>query len=138
MPSKRSKYWKGIKYEQKVHAEMFRRYEARYLWGQWFAYMANTKNTVQYCQVDGLLFAEPESRIVVCEIKHSHVPDAYFQLTQEYMPILRKAFPKFELAPLEIVRWYDPATAFPVQVEMQPNPLAAAVEAFSVHILNRH
>ena len=114
-----------------------KRYEIFYIPSPWFAFYSSTRETVQYCQPDGLLFVEELGRVVVCEVKYNHVPDAYFQLNQKYLPVVAAAFPSLEISLCEIVRWYDPAVDFPCKVKLTPDLRKVAPGDFGLHILNR-
>ncbi len=105
----------------------------------WFAFYAENRDTVQYCQPDGLLFYDEDGqdKLVICEIKFQHVPDAYFQLQNKYLPVVEKAFPRQDIALCEIVKWYDPSTAFPCSVRQAARPHEVQPSEFGVHILNR-
>lgn len=80
---------------------------------------------------------ENEAKVVICEVKLSHVSDAYFQLLDKYVPVIKAAFPHLTVAACEVVKWYDAATSFPCDVSLRPDPSGVSPEEFGVHILNR-
>lgn len=57
-----------------------------------------------------------KDHVVVFEIKHQHVPEAFWQLRRLYAPLLREYFSSRLVSCVEICRTYDPATPFPVPV----------------------
>jgi hypothetical protein len=78
-------------------------------------------------------------RAIILEIKLKHTPDAYFQLTNLYLPLLRRYFdrPGYSLACAEVCRWFDPWTAFPCRVRQLERLEDAKPDSFGVHIHNR-
>ena len=94
---------------------------------------------MRYCQPDGLLFFEEgdQNRIVLCEVKYQHVPDAYFQLQDKYLPVVEAAFPGLPISLCEVVKWYDPAVSFPCEVKKTALIHEVKTNEFGVHILNR-
>lgn len=55
-----------------------------------------------------------ESRsICVVEVKLSHTPDAWYQLTKLYGPVVAKAFPGWKIRLLEITKSFDPSVGLP-------------------------
>ncbi len=129
------KYTRGLKYERKVSEKLDSLYGSDWEPGAWFWYQAAGMEKRKYCQVDGILTVGKRKILVEC--KYNHCPDAYFQLTNLYLPVVRFLFPKAEIALCEIVKWYDPDTAFPCSVVLLPRLHEAKGENFSVHILNK-
>jgi len=121
-----------------VHYRLGKAYGINYVPSLWFAFRATNSDTVQYCQPDGLLFVEEGGeKLVICEVKYQHVPDAFFQLQDKYLPVVQAAFPTIPLALCEVVKWYDPAVAFPCEVKKAPRVHEVKENEFGVHILNR-
>lgn len=125
----------GLKYERFVNKQLFAQYGADYLPGQWYCYQTSLLEHWKYCQLDGLL-SLPTGKVLI-EIKYQHCPEAYFQLTNLYLPLLEHLYPGEPLALCEVVKWFDPATVFPHPVTRLPRIHEARPGDFSVHILHR-
>lgn len=90
---------------------------------------------MRWCQTDGLLIQPQGGLITIVEIKYQHTPDAWFQLRELYEPVVRRAFgPAWEVALLEVVKWYDPSTFFPERHLMCADPLHPPIGSIGVHI----
>lgn len=128
----------GARYERKVHWRLTQLYELAYLPSEWFMY--HSRGRIRYCQVDALLFLPDRQVIVLIECKYNHTADAYWQLENVYVPVLRcflgPANP-WQIATCEVVKWFDPSTSFPTRVSLCSDLGVAKVGAFNVHILNR-
>lgn len=103
--------------------------------GLWFQYLQASSGKPRYCQVDGLL--QLDDKLVIVEIKYQHCVDAYFQLNNLYLPVIQAVYPDTPLALCEVVKWYDPSTAFPCPIVLRDKVHKARPGDFSVHILNR-
>lgn len=69
------------------------------------------------CIPDGLAFSEASyPQLTVIEIKHRHTADAWFQLNNLYLPVVRKAFPRHKLKLLEVCTCFDPDISIPAVV----------------------
>lgn len=75
--------------------------------------------------------------IHVVEIKYSHTSDAWWQLRRLYVPVLQRIFPQnlWDFEVCEIVRWFDPAVAFPEPWKLVDNPMKRS-NAVKIHIFN--
>lgn len=124
----------GVRYEKLVQEYLLFRYPSLYLPSQWIRFR-NTSDGVRWCQPDGLLFLPREGRIVVVEIKYQHTADAWWQTKCLYVPVLEKIFPRalWEIDVVEVVKWFDPATAFPERVVLA-NEVDMRHKNFKVHI----
>jgi hypothetical protein len=73
------------------------------------------------------------------EVKYSHTPEAFFQVEHLYVPVLRAFIGDsyWRIATVEVVKWYDPSTRFPVRPVLRENLEDVKVGEFAVHILNR-
>ncbi len=107
----------------------------KYLPSVWFQYQ-KIGQRLAFCQTDGLLLQYKQRRILIIEVKYKHTPDAYFQLEDKYVPVIRKILPGWDICTLEVVKWYDPSTQFPTKVTLRDDPLAVQPGEFAVHILN--
>lgn len=102
--------------------------------------MYHSRGRIRYCQFDGLLVLPSRKVLVLCEVKYNHTSDAYWQLENVYVPVLRAFLGRsnpWQVATCEIVKWFDPSTTFPVQITLCQDLGGAKVGAFNVHILNR-
>jgi len=117
----------GLRYESKVHDELKGKF------GRWFMagpviefFDGNSKYDKRFCVPDGLI--RHHTRMVVCEIKSQHMPEAWWQLRKLYEPVVRKLWGR-ELVLLEICRSYDPQMPFPEKVEFVEDIGKFALEA---------
>ena len=134
--SRIAKFSRGLKYEQIVHTRLSELYDKEFQPGPWFCYKSEADERRKYCQLDGIL-SRADGSLVLLEVKYNHTPDAYFQLNNLYLPVVRKLYPTVDMALCEVVKWYDPATVFPSPVQLLPRIHEAKAGVFSVHILNR-
>jgi len=129
----------GIRYERKVLAFLSERH-AHFVASPWFRYTLRAfAGRVNYAQPDGLFIDPAQGLVTIVEVKYAHTADAYFQLMDKYVPILkcflRSATVDWKIAVVEIVHWYDASTAFPVRAQLLEDPLFARPNTFGVHIL---
>lgn len=130
------KFARGVKYEKEVHLRLEKQYGVEFEPGPWYCYKAEHEERKKFCQLDGILH-RPDGSLVLLECKYNHCPDAFFQLTNLYLPVVRKLYPTVDLALCEVVKWYDPAVVFPSAITLLPRIHEAKAGVFSVHILNR-
>lgn len=123
----------GIQYEKKVHEHLEVLYGDKYIRSPWIKFFAEGK--WRWCQPDALVLDILRGRIVIVEVKYQHTSDAWWQVRQLYEPVLRAIFPDllWTFDACEVVKWYDPATAFPEKVVLAQEP-AMKHPAFKVHI----
>lgn len=57
------------------------------------------------------------SWILIGEVKLRHSADAWYQLNNFYIPIVRRALPGFYVSGLEICKYYDPDVRLPERVQ---------------------
>lgn len=126
----------GQVYEWKAQEYFCQRYDC-YLRSPWLVFRSRTSPQLQWCQPDGLLFVPERRTIIICEIKLKHTPDAYWQVKNLYEPVLRAIFKgrSWSFRALEIVKWYDPLSYFPVDPQLVQDPLLTPRgEGMGVHI----
>lgn len=123
----------GVRYEKLVQEYLLFRYPQTYLPSPWIRF--RNADGVRWCQPDGLLFLPLEGRIIIIEVKYQHTPDAWWQTKCLYMPVIEKIFPRplWELDVVEVVKWFDPAIAFPERVVLA-NEVTMRHKDFKVHI----
>lgn len=133
----RGRYAVGIRYEKLVQ-------EALELWcllqpklelkmGPWLEF--TDKSGKRWCQPDVLLVDKAEKVCLVAEVKYQHTPDAWWQLTQLYEPVLAVAMPGFRFKLLEIVHWFDPAVQWPATICFVP-AISSDWEGVGTYIYN--
>lgn len=126
---------KGWLYEKKVNDKFIEEFGLfNYIPEQWFKYQAHG-DRLRFCQTDGLLFFPKQFKVSIIEIKYKHTPDAYFQIEDKYVPVVKRLFPGWTVSVIEVVRWYDPSTTFPVPVHLVDNIANATPGQFGVHIV---
>jgi hypothetical protein len=90
----------------------------------------------RWCQPDGILVEEGLQRLHIVECKYQHTTDAWWQVRHLYAPVLRAIFPApWEFQVVEVVKWYDPALAFPERVVLA-SEIHMDSPFFKVHIWN--
>ena len=85
----------------------------------------------RWCQPDG--WAEFHDSLLLVEFKYQHTPDAWWQLRMIYQPLLEHLTAK-AVSVLEVVKWYDCATAFPEPARLVADPRGWRGREFGVHI----
>lgn len=124
----------GLVYEKWFKERMREKHGGNFKPGQWFAYRVSGERE-RFCQIDGLLFHPSRNQIIICESKLRHTADAYFQLVQLYLPVVRRVYGSgFEYPLLEVCKWFDPDIAFPAPVKLNGDELNLDPSAFSVKI----
>jgi hypothetical protein len=128
-PPRRGRKRQGLIYQARAGAFLNDRFTPQYREGPWVVF-----NGDRWCQPDGLIFLPDRARIVVTEIKLRHCSEAWFQLFELYIPVVRVLFPEWEVIGCEVVKWYDPAASVPQPPTLRQNPADAISGAFNVHI----
>jgi len=126
----------GIRYEQRGHDFFEKLYGTRYIPSPWFQFLEEDSCAPRWCQPDALLFDPAQGRIHILEFKLQHTSDAWWQLRQLYFPVIRSIFPKalWDIALCEVVKWFDPSTAFPEKIVMAEKPEIVLGGELGVHI----
>ena len=127
----------GIRYEEKVQKDFSERFGAFYIPGPWFAYQTEaTGGRWNYAQPDGLLFDFKSGLLTIVEIKYSHCAEAYFQLVDKYLPLMRHFLGTelWRFATVEVVYWYDRAVSFPCEVKLRKEITLCQPRELGVHI----
>lgn len=125
----------GLRYEKRCQEHFSRRYPL-YLASPWFAYRTRwSPNQWNYAQPDGLLFDFKRGMLTIVEMKYSHTPEAYFQLVDKYLPLMRHFLgDEWKFATCEVVWWYDKAIAFPCEIRLRKEIDLTLPGEFGVHI----
>lgn len=124
-------------YERKIHWWMERRFGVEYIPQQWFAY--HWRGQIRFAQPDGLLILPKRRVLLIVEVKYTHTPDAYWQIEHTYVPLMRCFLGQgnpWQIATVEVVKWFDPATRFPVKPTLCADLTQTGCKDFNVHILN--
>ncbi len=132
----------GLRYERRAKARLAELLGAddccELLLGPWIRFRdAATPGAWRFCQPDALWLDPLEGRLVLIEIKLQHTPDAWWQCEWLYRPVLERLFApgEWQIAPCEVVKWFDPAVPFPCRPAMLRDPRMAQPDQFGVHIL---
>jgi len=127
----------GLRYEAKVQRHFLEGFDG-YMPGPWFRYTtSDAPKRTNYAQPDGILIDVEAGKITICEMKYSHCAEAYFQLVDKYLPIVRKFFNNseiWEFATVEVVYWFDCAVAFPTEPRLRERMQDARVGELAVHV----
>lgn len=93
-------------------------------------------SSIHFCQPDCLLVNEGKRKVIIVECKYSHTGDSWTQIRQLYEPLVKILYPGYEIACVEICKWYDPhtAVAFPETFYYCENVLEAVTNRFGIHI----
>jgi hypothetical protein len=103
----------GVRYERCVHA--FLRNFAFYERNPWLRYI-DRRGKSHICQPDGLFLRE--ELVVIVEVKTNHCLDAYAQLTDLYLPVVRYAYPEHPIVRLEICSTFTPTIKWPEPIAL--------------------
>lgn len=109
------------------------------LLGPWLRFASSVNSKLTFCQPDAVYVDRDLLRCTVFEIKLKHTSDAWWQVRQLYIPVLRAILPpSFTFHAVELVKWYDPHTAFPEKFRylesIDQKHLAQLGEDFNLHI----
>lgn len=127
---------KGVEFEQKGHEAFIDRFGPfRYIPSQWWQYQI-ASNQLKFCQTDGLLFTPESKKLTILEFKFKHTAEAYYQIEQKYVPVLRRYFKGWTISVCEVVKWYDKDIPFPIPIKLQKDVDNCRPNEFGVHILN--
>lgn len=123
----------GLRFERRAQAHLESKSEF-YLPSPWLLFIAG--NRPHWCQPDGIHFDLERGILTIVEIKYSHTAEAHRQLRRVYFPVLVRLFPPslWRIRLVELVKWYDPAVAFPEAVDLCPDPLRHLTDRIGVHI----
>lgn len=93
---------KGIRYEARVVEYLERDLPDTWVGipGMWFEFVDGSGN--RFAQPDWLGFDVPHGLIVIAEMKLTRVRQAWWQLNRLYQPLVRKVFPEWDIALVEI------------------------------------
>lgn len=116
----------GVRFEAKVVRALSSTYGNRFVSGLPFFFQ--TCGTRGRAIPDGLLFAARGRGLVIIEVKLRHSTDAWHQLEEFYLPIVREAGWPFDVTCLEVCKYYDPAVRLPKAVAF----VSSAEEALEV------
>lgn len=124
----------GLRYERKAQGYMLELHPDQYVASPWIVFRLKGEPLLRWCQPDGILVDIAQARLTIVEIKLRHMVEAYVQVTGIYEPVLRKLFPGWQFRHLEVTRFYDPDTHFPVPVQLVSTPELTPHGRFGVHI----
>jgi len=126
----------GQKYEDQAQTFFSEEFGSFYIPSPWFRFRASGSEKTRWCQPDGLIFQPVHLTITIVEIKLRHTADAWWQTQRLYLPVISNLFPPSLWAYniCEVVKWYDPAVAFPERHRLAASPLVLNPNEFGVHI----
>lgn len=102
----------GISFERKVGERLNSLFHEG-AWGDvWIGYESSKKTS--YCSPDFIVIDVILGLITVVECKLTHTDDAYYQLNNLYIPVVKKLFPGFEVRGVEVCKNFDRSTRYPV------------------------
>lgn len=109
----------GLRYEEKVQRELTSKFGSMY-WPAPYVHFRDGDSTrfARTVVPDGIMHLECNSRTYIFEIKAQHTPDAWWQLTRLYRPIIQERDRSSAISCIEICRVYDPATPFPCRFDL--------------------
>lgn len=99
----------------------------------WFVYCDDRPGR-NYCSPDFILDCGADLLVVV-EAKIRWTADAYYQLEQLYLPVLRVARPRATLVPLCITKSFDPAIKVPMEVRFVSDVFEASPGKFNLQFV---
>lgn len=120
-----------------MHEKLLRDFPYNYLPAPWVKF--RDASGFRWCQPDGLLLNIEDGTCRIVEVKYQHTADAWWQLTQLYLPVLEVLFSplRWTHSCLEIVKWYDPVTSFPGKVVFAKSVQDTIPKGYTgVHIFN--
>jgi len=128
----------GVRYERRVHSYLQTKYGPFYLESPWFVYKEVKGGQTRFCQPDGLLFDFELGILYVIEAKLAHTADSWWQLFWKYIPVVRMALCEpddlWQIATVEVTKWYDPAVRCPQQPRLYREIHLATPGEYGVHI----
>lgn len=126
----------GVKYERTAQEYLLRAFHGRYLPSPWLAFRVRNESRHRFCQPDGLVFDWQRHVLLVLEIKYQHTEEAWHQVHDLYLPVLRHLFRncRFQYRACEVVKWYNPAAYFPAPIALVSEPTLTPVNKFGVFI----
>lgn len=109
--------------------------------GPWLRFASRQNSKLMFCQPDAVVLDKELARCTVFEIKLKHTSDAWWQVRQLYIPVLRALLPPYyTFHAIELVKWFDPHTSFPEPFKyldaLDAQKLAGIGTEFHVHIWN--
>lgn len=125
----------GIKFEEMLQWRLSDKHW-NYVPRPWLQFMRKGEGRLQHCQPDGLMIDVSTGTVTVVEMKLAHTTDAWWQMRQLYVPVLRHMFPptRWQYRCVTIVRFFDPTIQFPEPLLVIDDVLEAPVKGIGVII----
>lgn len=123
----------GLRYEARVGraiADLARAHSLEYFPGPWIQFTKPGSDRLFWCQPDILLMRP--GLVYICEVKASHVINAYWQLTAKYEPVVRRLFPDRDVLLVEIARGGDALAPWPMPINLISDVLDAKIGAYNL------
>lgn len=104
----------GLQYERRVQRDLREQYPDHYAVGPWLKYWRRRKARPNWCEPDGLFVDLSLGLIFICEIKIAHTAYAWWQVREQYTPVVRRLVgPEWSIGGVEICHHADPAVKCP-------------------------
>lgn len=124
----------GIRYERRAQQYLMELFPDTYVPSPWLVFRLRQEPCLRWCQPDGFVLDIERGILIIVEIKLRHMVEAYTQVNGIYMPVLKKIFPNYSFRQVEVTRWYDASTHFPVPVQLLSGIEMAPASRFGVHL----
>jgi hypothetical protein len=105
---------RGLRYEQQVLDALEAAFGDGFMPNPWLWFRGS--GGCRRCQPDGIVFLP--DRIAIVEVKLSHTPYAWWQLSKLYAPVVRRMFNRRPIGLVEITTAYDPMIRLPEPVTL--------------------
>ncbi len=122
----------GIRYERKAQQHFTGAY-SNYVAGPWLRFRSGA-SAWRVCQPDGYQLDFRRGLITIFEFKLQHTALAWWQLRHLYEPVTYALLKNWDVAVLEVTRWFDPHTVFPERFKIIQDVEDVAPGGFFVHI----
>lgn len=128
---------RGLRYERRVLRSFSAAHGCRFVAQLPFSFQTCAKRGRAI--PDGLLLSEAGDAVCIVEVKLHHCADAWQQLTQFYLPIVREALAPLRVCCLEVCSSYDPWVKLPGPVRLLADPSEAfeTREGFAVLVTRK-
>lgn len=107
----------GLRFQRKIEQHISALYPRNLQIGPWIVFNTPQQHS-RYCQPDIVITDGITNKVIVIETKLRHTPTAWWQLEQLYVPVLQTIYRKSKIVKIEVCRWFDPHTSFPVRFEI--------------------
>lgn len=103
----------GLLFEEKVGWYLEKLFGNMVVAGSWIGYF-DQQNGDRLCSPDYLIVDVRKGVVTIVECKLSHTQDAWLQINDVYMPVVKFLFPGFEVRGIEICKNFERSRHYPV------------------------